>query len=114
MVPVKPRGPSQWTKCSGSVQALKTRLRSAAKTRVMTSSRSAASAAALLLAAMFRLLLSQFAQILVQTLETLLPEPPILLQPLGGVLERTRLKPTGAPLCFTTTRDQTGAFEYLE
>src|SRR5262245_48061564 len=114
IVLVKPRGPHQCTRCSGSVQALKTRLRGASKTRVMTSTRSAGSVAVLLLAAMFLLLLLQFAQIIVQTIETLLPDAPILLQPVGGVLEWTRLEPAGPPLRLTTAGDQAGALQHLE
>src|SRR5690242_15476788 len=113
IVLVKPRGPHQRARCSGSVQALNTRLRGASKRRVRTSTRSADSAA-LLLAAMSLLLLLQFAQIIVQPIETLLPETPILLQPVGGVLKRTGLEPAGPPLCLATARDQAGAFQHLE
>src|SRR5437899_3188371 len=79
---VKPFGPAQHAIRSGSAHALQTRLRGASKMRVITSSRSADSAAALLLAAMFFLLHLQFlllhlqvAQVIVQTIEALPPEP---------------------------------------
>src|SRR5262249_26073396 len=113
IVLVKPRGPHQCTRCSGSVQASNTRLRGASKTRVRTSTRSAA-AAVLLPAARFRLLLLQFTQILVQAVETLLPETPVLLQPVGGVLERTGFEPAGPQLRFTAAGDQTGPLQRLE
>src|SRR5262249_13091932 len=113
IVLVKPRGPHQCTMCSGSVQASNTRLRGASKTRVRTSTRSAA-AAALLPAAMFLLLLLQFAQILVQTVETLLPEPPILLQPVAGVLERPGVEAAGPQLRLAAAGDQAGALQHLE
>src|SRR5436190_21131700 len=114
-VKVKPRGPHQRTRRSGSVHALKTRWGGASKMRVMTSTRcSAASAAALLPAAMFLLLPLQLTQIIVQAIEALLPETAIVLQPLGGILERTRLKPAGPPLRLATARDQPGALQHLE
>src|ERR1700736_3273219 len=53
---VKPFGPNQFTMCSRSVQTLKTRLRGASKTRVMTTSRSDALVATLVLAPIFLLL----------------------------------------------------------
>src|SRR2546426_2328310 len=110
---VNPCGPHQRTRRSGSVQALKTRERGASNTRVMTSSRSAG-VVALLPAAMsppFRL---QLAQIALQAIEALLPETAIVLQPVGGLLERSRLEPAGPPLRLATARDQTGALQYLE
>src|ERR1700736_6472515 len=95
---VKPFGPAQHAIRSGSAHALQTRLRGASKVRVMTSARSADSVAALLLAPIFLLLHLQFlllhlrlAQIIVQTIEALLPEPPILLDPLGGAPARPPL-----------------------
>src|SRR5215510_11014334 len=105
MVPVNPCGPSQWTTCAGSVQALKTRRRGASKMRVITSTRSA-SMAALLAAAMVVLLSLQLGQIRLQAIQALLPEPPIVLQPLGGVLERHRLEPARPPLRLAPARDQ--------
>src|SRR6202790_1004115 len=111
---VKPRGPYQWTRCSGSVQALKTRLRGASKMRSISSTRSADSVAALLLASIFLLLLLQLAQVIVQAIEALLPETAIVLQPISGVLERTRLEPAGPPLRLATARDQTRALQHFE
>src|SRR6059036_1063332 len=114
MVPVKPLGPNQRTRWSGSVQTLKTRLRGASKMRVMTSSRSVDVVVALVLAAMFLLLSLQLGQIRLQAIEALLPETAIVLQPAGGVLKRTRLEPAGPPLRLATARDQTGSLQHLE
>jgi hypothetical protein len=50
---VKPVGPHHRAMCSGSVHALKTRLRGASKTRVMTTPRSATFAVAFVLASIF-------------------------------------------------------------
>src|SRR5271169_5158519 len=116
----KPRGPSQRTIRSGSVQAFQTKSRGAFKMRVMTSTRPSGCTAALLFAGMFLLLLDfqfahlQLAQILLQTIEALLPETAIVLQTVGGVLERTCLEPAGPPLRFAATRDQTGTLQHLE
>src|SRR5713101_3497922 len=111
---VKPCGPHQRTTRSGSVQALKTRRRGASRTRVMTSSRSVDSMAALLLSAMSLLPPFQLAQIAFQAVEALFPETAIVLQPVRGVLQRTRLEPAGPPLRLATARDQTGALQHLE
>src|SRR5207302_4253877 len=111
---VKPWGPHQPTRCSGSVQALNTTRGGASKKRETTSSRCADSVATLLAAAMFLLLLFQLTQIVFQAIEALLPEAAIVLQPVGGVLERTRLEPAGTPLRLATARDQAGALQHLE
>src|SRR6202171_4878659 len=86
IVVVKSFGPHQEPMCSGSVQAWKTRSRGASNTRVKTISRSAALVLALL-AAMLLLLVFQFTQIIVQTIEALLPETAIVLRPVGDFLE---------------------------
>ena len=62
------------------------RSRGASNTRVVTISRSAALLLALL-AAMLLLLVFQFTQIVVQTIEALLPEAAIVLRPVGDFLE---------------------------
>src|SRR6266851_8031372 len=118
---VKPFGPAQHAIRSGSAHALQTRLRGASKMRVMTSSRSADSVAALLVAAIFLLLHLRFllfhlqvAQINIQTIEALLPEAAIILDPVGGVPERTRLEPARTPLRLAAARDQAGALQHLE
>src|ERR1700722_3274771 len=87
---VKPFGPHQRARCAGSVHTLNTISGGASKTRSMTSSLSAALAAGLMLAfsAMFFLLAFQFVQIIVQTVEALLPEAAIASHPIGSVLER--------------------------
>src|SRR2546422_9082153 len=66
---VKPCGPHQRTRRSGSVHALKTSARGASKTRSMTSVRSAVVAVGLVLAAMSPPLPLQLAQVVVQASE---------------------------------------------
>src|ERR1700680_169990 len=102
--------------CSGSVQALKTRLRGASKMRVMTSSRFSASVMlpALFLVSIFLLLRLQFAQVLVEAVEALFPETLIVLDPFRRVLERSRLEPARPPLCLAPARNQAGALQHLE
>src|SRR5271165_1501000 len=116
VVVVKPVGPHHCPTIIGSVQALNTSSRGASKTGVMTSTRSAGSLAALFpssLAAMFLLLRFQGAQIFVQSVEALLPESPVVLQPVGDALERARLQPAGPPLRFATARYQPRPLQYL-
>src|SRR5580658_5668038 len=118
-VVVKPCGPHQRATCSGSIHALNTRRRGASMTRVTTSCRSVASAAAVSVATsmaaptLFPLPL-QILQIGLETIEALLPEGAIMLQPIRGVLEWTRLEPTWSPLRLAATRDQPGAFQHFQ
>src|SRR5205809_3138535 len=88
---VKPCGPHQRTRRSGSVHALKTSARGASKTRSMTSVRSAVVAVGLVLGAMSLSFPLQLAQVVIQAREALFPETPIVLEPVRGVLEGTRL-----------------------
>src|SRR3990170_8559442 len=117
---VKPFGPHQLMKCSGSVQALHTSSRGASNTRSMTSACSVDVVGALLASAICVLLLSllltllNLSEVFVQAIETLLPEAAISFQPFIGVLERARAEPAGAPLRLATARDQAGALQHLE
>src|SRR5579859_8029527 len=111
---VKPCGPHHWAMCVGSVQALKTRSRGASKMRVMTTSRSARLVSSLLLAAMFLLLGLNLTEIIVEAIQTLLPETAIVRDPVGDVLERPGLKSAGAPLGLPTPGDKAGPLQHLE
>src|SRR2546421_106560 len=84
--------------------------------RVMTSSRSPASAAVLALASIPLLLLLrlQLAEVLVQAIEAFFPKLPVVLQPIGSILQRTRCEPAGPPLRLAAAFDQTGALQHLE
>src|SRR5207247_9255268 len=81
---------------------------------VRSSTCSAGSGAALLLAPTFLLLPLELAQIVVQAAEALFPETVIVLQPVCGALERTRLEPAGPPLRLAPARDQTGALQHFQ
>src|SRR5712692_9744976 len=105
---VNPCGPHHCATCFGSVHTLNTSSRDASKTRVMTSIRSDGSVAGLFLSAMFLLLVLKFVQVIVQTIEALVPERAIVLHPVGDVLERARLQPAGPPLRLAAARDQAG------
>src|SRR4051812_3614665 len=105
---VKPCGPHHRARCVGSVHIWKTRVRGASKVRVRTSSRAGDVAADSLLAAMFLPFPLKFAEVLIEAIETLVPESAIVLDPIGHVLERARLQPTRPPLRFATARDETG------
>src|SRR5918992_6148009 len=111
---VKPFGPHQRIIRSGSVHALNTSSRGASKMRSMTSSCSAGSTPGLFpgvmllllcfLVVILLLLCLNLAQVIVQTVEALVPETPIVLQPVGDVLEGTRLEPAGTPLRLAAAR----------
>src|SRR5262249_37149597 len=122
---VKYFGPHQRIKCSGSVHAFQTNSRGASKTRVMTSSRSGDFAeGSFFLAAMvfllgfrlsvLRLAFLQLAQILVQTVETLLPVAAIAPHPVGDLLERPRRDPAGPPLGVAPPLNQSRLLQHLE
>src|SRR5258706_4529930 len=92
--------------------ASKTSRRGASKPRVMTISRSVgvvtvnAALVLALLTDMLLLLLLQLAQIVVQTIEALLPEMAVVLHPVGDVFERTCLQPARPPLGLAPAGDQ--------
>src|ERR1700751_1148 len=95
---VKPLGPHQRTRCSGSVHILKTSRRGASKIRVMTSSRSPERAAASAVMAIFGFPGLQLAEILVEAIKAAVPETAVMIEPLGGVFEGLRLERTRPPL----------------
>src|SRR4029453_19185877 len=80
---VKPRGAHHLSRYSLRVHAWNTRLRGASKTRVTTRTLSPVWVGALGFAfgPILRLLRLQFAQVIVQAIETLLPEAAITVQP---------------------------------
>src|SRR5205809_2659037 len=108
-----PFGPHHFCRCSGCVNTSKTRSRGASKTRSMTSSLTGISTA-LSLAATALLLQLQFLQVLVQTIEPLLPDDAITLDPLVDLLERACLERRGPPLRLFAARHESRAFEHLD
>src|SRR3989304_3795394 len=59
-------------------------------------------------------LLLQFAQVIVQAFETLLPVAAIVFDPLVGLFQRARLQAAGTPLRLAAAGDEPGALQYLE
>src|SRR5882724_2473443 len=56
----------------------------------------------------------QFLEVAVQLVEALLPVAPVVLDPVGDVLEGIRLQPAGPPLRLASARDQARALEHLQ
>src|SRR5690348_4855563 len=105
----KPRGPHHCARWSGDVQSLKTRSRGASKRRVTESSRSAVllvvvvvpsrivgspserwwgDVAGLLVRVRLLVLGLDFLQVRVEAVKTLFPEPAVVVDPVGDVLQR--------------------------
>src|ERR1700682_980059 len=105
-------GPHHFATCFGSVQALNTSSRGASNTRVRTNSCS--SFAMRLPVAMVFLLFLYVAQIVIQTIKALRPEPTVVCHPIGDFLERTGFDSAGPPLRLAPSRNQTSVFQHLE
>src|SRR4029078_9307485 len=60
------------------------------------------------------LLLLQLAQVVVESLETLLPEPSVVAAPVGDVAEPLRLEGAGTPLRLAALFDEAGPLEHLQ
>src|SRR6266850_1246158 len=104
-----------------SVRAFQTRATGASKVRSTTSGSSfvttlSFAAIILLLALNFvhLVLVLQFLEVAVQPVEALLPVAPVILDPVGDVLERIRLEPAGPPLRLAAARDQARAGQDLQ
>src|SRR5436309_2207934 len=108
-----PFGPHHFCRCSGCVNTSKTRSRGASKTRSMTNSLIGISTTSSL-AAMSLLLHLQFLQVLVETIEPLLPDDAIAPDPLVDLFERARLERRRPPLRLLAARHESRAFEHLE
>src|SRR6185312_8251157 len=97
VVVVKPFGPHHCARCSGLVNAENTSARDASKMRMPLMTFGSLSRSRLFLSAIFPLLARrlfvlalQFAQVNVEAVETLFPEPAVALEPLVDALERLR------------------------
>src|SRR5213594_4210090 len=116
-----PRSKDHCLMSSLSVSAFHTRATGASKVRSTTSGSSfvttlSFAAIFLLLALNFmRLVLAlQFLEVAAQPVEALLPVAPVVLDPLGDVLERICLEPAGPPLRLAAALDQARALKDLE
>src|SRR3954471_19292134 len=104
----KPSGPHHCARCFGSVHTDQTRSRGAATSRVPTITFGSESRSMLLVAATLLLLLLwgfllrrfrlQRAEVVLQTVEPLLPKPAILLEPIVDALQGVQLDPARPPL----------------
>src|SRR5713101_4916920 len=104
-----------------SVSAFHTRDTEASKVRSTTSGSSfvatlSFAAISLLLALNFLhlVLALQFLEVAVQLVEALLPVAPVVLDPVGDVLERIRPEPARPPLRLASALDQPGALQHLQ
>src|SRR5258706_7728025 len=102
-----------------SVRTLQTSATGASKVRSTTSgscfvARLLFAAISFLLALNFLhlVLALQLLEVAVEPVEGLLPVAPVVLDPLGDVLERSRLEPAGTPLSLTPALDQPGALQH--
>src|SRR5512143_1859228 len=114
VVVVNPFGPHHCARCLGSVHAEKTRSRGASNTRVPMIEHGSVSRSMLFFAATFFLLRLQNTQIIVEPVETLFPEPAILLEPVVRFLERGSLDPAWPHLGIAAACDQTSALEHFQ
>src|SRR5450759_5428368 len=80
----------------------------------MTISLSAVFVRSFFLASIFLLLGLHGLKIGIQTVETLFPEPAVLLYKIGDLVQRFRLQSAGPPLRLAAARDQAGALQHLE
>src|SRR5581483_6481298 len=110
----KPCGPHHCARCFGSVQAFQTSSRGASNTRTRSSCFASTLSLLALVTGMRFLLFLQFAQIFVETIEALLPESSIFVDPFGDVFERAGLEVAGTPLGLAATGDQARALQDLE
>src|SRR5882762_2358366 len=104
-----------------SVSDFQTRATGASKVRSTTSGSSfvttlSFAAISLLLALNFLhlVLALQLLEVAAQPVEALFPVAPVVLDPVGDVLERIRLEPAGPPLRLAAALDQARALEHLQ
>src|SRR5712692_6833194 len=107
---VNPCGPHHCATRFGSVQALNTSSRGTSKTLVSTNSCS--SFAMMFPVAMLFLLFLYVAQIVIQMIEALRPEPLVVRQPIGYVLKRRGGDPARPPLRLAPACNQTGVLQH--
>src|SRR5689334_15797144 len=109
---VKLRGPHHTATHFGSVHASNTNFLGASNTRVSTNSCSLL-AMGFPVAMPFPLFLD-VAQIIIEPIEALHPEFPVMGHPIGDVFQRSRRDPAWPPLRFAPARNQTGVFQHLQ
>src|SRR5689334_1741607 len=109
-----PIGPHQCARCSGLVHAAHTSARGAAKTRAVMSDRWSGSGSRLFLSPTLLVLGLELAQICLEPIKTLHPQPAVVLEPVVHLLESRRFDATGSPLCLAAAHDEPGALQHLQ
>src|SRR5215831_9722853 len=109
-----PKGPHQRARCSGVVHAVQTSSRGALMTRVVRSDRGSRAGSRLFLWPTPYLLGLELTQIVLQPVETLLPQLAVVLEPIVHVLERRGFNAAGPPLRLAATDDEAGALQHLQ
>src|SRR5260221_6565321 len=105
-------GPYQRMNISGSVQARQTSSRGASKTRSIRTWAPVVSVLVLGPAVIARLL--QFGQIRVESIESLLPQPAVVLDPVGDLLQGLRREPARPPLGVSCALDEACPLQDLQ
>src|SRR3954463_7406118 len=101
-----PIGPQKWVRCSGSVMQLNTSCRGASKTRVK---RRTCSVIGISVRGGL-----QGAEVVVELVEALRPQPPVRLDPGGGRVQGLPLQVARAVLGPPSAGDQAAALEHLQ
>src|SRR5262245_14908137 len=110
----KPFGPHHCARCFGSVHACHTNARGASNSRMAMMACGSRSRSMLFRAATRLPLGLQLAQVIVQAIETFLPEAAIGLEPRIDALEGVGLDAAGPPLRLAAARDEARTLQHLE
>src|SRR3954471_314392 len=110
-----PRGPIHFAIWLASTKASKTVARGASNSLVIVRTRSPGSAArsTCICSAAFALA-GDGTQVFIEAVEALLPIVPVVIEPVGRLLEWARLQPARPPLRLAAADNQSGAFQHLE
>src|SRR5882672_398208 len=107
---LQPWGAYQRFSASGSDHARKTRSRGASKSRMMRTSASVFAAAR----PIAFLLFLEGAEVMVEAVEALIPEPPVMFHPIGHLAEGAGAEAAGAPLGPAEAGDEPCAVQHLQ
>src|SRR5262249_18779193 len=120
VVVVKPFGPHHFAKCFGLVNAAKSNSGGASNMRVPMIERASLSRSILFSSAMSGLPLVLFSfglqcpEVVIEPVETLLPETAVFFEPVVRFLERARIDAAGPHLGVAAARDQACTLEHFE
>src|SRR5581483_6669511 len=114
VVVVNPLGPHHCARCFGSVKAANTSSRGASNSRLPMIERGSVSRSTLFFTPTFSLLRLQGFEIVVESVEPLLPQATIAFEPIVNAFQGGRFEPARTPLRFTAARDQACVLQYLQ